>query len=176
MSYKVDIEGANAMTYIAAYVGALIVFGIIDAIWLSWAVPTLYKPMFGDALADPIRIVPASIFYFAFPVGIVIFAVAAFFAERLALDADHSSRHPVPSTKEDHVERFELAADFAPSRAGLVGLVDVFGFACGHELREGSQREFTQAAESCAIPSTIRGPRCYLKPTAVGIAHHLCSL
>ena len=76
LSAKVNMQGVNVMTYIAAYVGALIVFGIIDAIWLSWAVPALYKPMFGDALADPIRILPAAIFYFAFPVGIVIFAIA----------------------------------------------------------------------------------------------------
>ncbi len=76
LSDKVNMQGVNVMTYIAAYVGALIVFGIIDAIWLSWAVPALYKPMFGDALADPIRILPAAIFYFAFPVGIVIFAIA----------------------------------------------------------------------------------------------------
>ena len=75
------------MSYVAAYVGALIVFGIIDAIWLSWAVPTLYKPMFGDALADPIRILPAAIFYFSFPVGIVIFAITPALRENSALMA-----------------------------------------------------------------------------------------
>jgi uncharacterized membrane protein len=72
------------MTYAAAYVGALIVFGIIDAIWLSWAVPRLYEPMFGDALADPVRILPAAIFYFSFPVGMVIFSISPALRENSA--------------------------------------------------------------------------------------------
>lgn len=73
------------MTYVAAYFGALVVFGIIDAIWLSWAVPAVYKGMFGDQLADPIRIVPAAIFYFGFPVGMVIFAITPALRENSAL-------------------------------------------------------------------------------------------
>jgi uncharacterized membrane protein len=73
------------MTYAAAYIGALVVFGIIDAIWLSWAVPAVYKPMFGDQLADPIRMVPAAVFYFSFPVGVVVFAIAPALKENSAL-------------------------------------------------------------------------------------------
>ena len=87
MTISIYSKVIHPMTYAAAYVGALVVFGIIDAIWLSWAVPNIYKPMFGDALADPIRMVPAVIFYFSFPIGIVIFAISPALKENSALMA-----------------------------------------------------------------------------------------
>jgi uncharacterized membrane protein len=62
--------------YAIAYAVTLTVFVALDAIWLSSTTNTLYRPVLGDILADHLRIAPAVAFYFFYPLGIVIFAVA----------------------------------------------------------------------------------------------------
>jgi len=62
------------MQYIAAYVTVLVVFGAIDATWLSIMGNVLYRPALGDILAVNLRVAPAIAFYAIFPVGIVVFA------------------------------------------------------------------------------------------------------
>lgn len=61
------------MPYVVAYLASLIVFGGIDAIWLSVMGPLVYRPALADILAPSLRPVPALVFYFCFPVGIVVF-------------------------------------------------------------------------------------------------------
>lgn len=63
------------MSVIVAYISILVVFGIIDAIWITQVAVGMYRTMLGDAMLDTVRILPAVIFYFAFPIGIVVFAV-----------------------------------------------------------------------------------------------------
>jgi uncharacterized membrane protein len=63
------------MTYVVAYVAVLIVFGMIDAVWLTTMGAMLYRPALGDILAPSMRVAPAIAFYLLFPVGIVVFAV-----------------------------------------------------------------------------------------------------
>jgi uncharacterized membrane protein len=63
------------MVFVAGYISALIVFGIVDAVWLSMMGPLLYKPVLGDILLPSVRIGPAIAFYAMYPVGIVVFAV-----------------------------------------------------------------------------------------------------
>ena len=63
------------MTYVIAYVAVLIVFGTIDAVWLTTMGAILYRPALGDILAQSLRVVPAIAFYLSFPIGIVVFAV-----------------------------------------------------------------------------------------------------
>jgi uncharacterized membrane protein len=63
------------MAYAIGYVVSLIVFGIIDAAWLTAMANTLYRPTLGDLMLDRLRWVPALLFYFGFPLGIVYFAV-----------------------------------------------------------------------------------------------------
>lgn len=63
------------MTYVVAYVAVLIVFGTIDAVWLTTMGAMLYRPALGDILVQNLRVVPAIAFYLLFPVGIVVFAV-----------------------------------------------------------------------------------------------------
>jgi uncharacterized membrane protein len=63
------------MTYIAAYVVVLLVFGAIDAGWLSTMGPLIYRPTLGDILVPSLRIAPAVAFYAIYPIGIVVFAV-----------------------------------------------------------------------------------------------------
>lgn len=62
------------MVYIVAYVAALIVFGILDAIWLTTMTSRLYRPVLGEILLQDLRIAPALVFYFLYPVGLVVFA------------------------------------------------------------------------------------------------------
>ena len=63
------------MQLILAYIAALLIFGTIDAVWLSVMGPLLYRPVLGDILLQNLRIGPAIAFYALFPIGIVMFCV-----------------------------------------------------------------------------------------------------
>jgi uncharacterized membrane protein len=63
-------------TYLLAYAIALVLFGLIDAIWLSTMGASLYRATLGDILLSTVRLGPAIAFYLLFPIGIVLFAVA----------------------------------------------------------------------------------------------------
>lgn len=63
------------MQMVIAYVVAAIVFGGLDALWLGWAGPNLYRPALGDLLAPTFRLAPAGIFYLAYLGGMVWFAI-----------------------------------------------------------------------------------------------------
>lgn len=62
------------MVYIVSYLAALLVFGILDAIWLTTMASRLYRPALGDILLDNLRFAPALVFYFLYPIGLVVFA------------------------------------------------------------------------------------------------------
>lgn len=63
------------MTWIVAAITAALVFGALDAVWLSWAGPNFYRPRLGEVLADSFRMMPALVFYVAYIAAIVWFAV-----------------------------------------------------------------------------------------------------
>jgi uncharacterized membrane protein len=63
------------MRYLFAYLGAGVVFAIIDAVWLTFMGPKVYKPIIGPLLADKVSIGPAVVFYLMYIAGIVIIAV-----------------------------------------------------------------------------------------------------
>jgi uncharacterized membrane protein len=63
------------MQIAVAYGSALVVFGLVDAVWLSLMGSRLYRPTLGDILLPNLRPAPAVVFYLLFPLGIVIFAV-----------------------------------------------------------------------------------------------------
>jgi uncharacterized membrane protein len=63
------------MTYFIAYISVLVVFGIIDAGWLSTMGNILYRPTLGDILLQNLRLGPAIAFYAVYPIGVVAFAV-----------------------------------------------------------------------------------------------------
>ncbi|WP_420103455.1 DUF2177 family protein [Bosea sp. (in: a-proteobacteria)] len=63
------------MRFAASYIAFLIAFGICDALWLGTMTARLYRPALGDLIVEPIRYVPAAIFYFGFPLGVLHFAV-----------------------------------------------------------------------------------------------------
>lgn len=62
------------MTYIVAYIASLIVFGALDAIWLTTMTSRIYRPVLGDILLSDLRVAPALAFYLLYPVGLVVFA------------------------------------------------------------------------------------------------------
>jgi uncharacterized membrane protein len=64
------------MSYRVAYLGALLVFGVLDLSWLSVMGPRLYRPALSEILLANLRIAPAVVFYLAYPIGIAAFAAA----------------------------------------------------------------------------------------------------
>lgn len=69
------VKLADIMTQALAYFGALIIFGVIDAVWLTTMGAVLYRPVLGDILASSVRLAPAIAFYIMYPIGIVTFVV-----------------------------------------------------------------------------------------------------
>lgn len=63
------------MKWIIAYGVAAIAFGILDALWLRWASPNLYRPALGEVLAARFNAAPAALFYLLYIGGLVWFAV-----------------------------------------------------------------------------------------------------
>jgi uncharacterized membrane protein len=63
------------MKWVIAYLAAGLPFGLLDALWLRWAGPNVYKPAIGELLAPGFRPLPAAIFYLAYVAAIVWFAV-----------------------------------------------------------------------------------------------------
>ena len=72
------------MTWIVAAIAVALVFGALDAVWLSWAGPNFYRPKLGDLLADSFRMAPALVFYAAYVAAVVWFAVRPGLANGIA--------------------------------------------------------------------------------------------
>lgn len=58
-----------------AYAASAVTLLLMDAIWLTLAVPRIYKPALGDLLADQPNLLVAAVFYLLYVVGVVVFAV-----------------------------------------------------------------------------------------------------
>lgn len=61
--------------WIIAYLSAALVFGVLDALWLSWAGPNLYRPVLGEIMAENFNVGAAGVFYFAYLAGMCWFAI-----------------------------------------------------------------------------------------------------
>lgn len=57
------------------YVTTLITFLVIDGIWLGVVAKNMYSNSLGHLMADKPNWIPALIFYFLYPLGVVIFAL-----------------------------------------------------------------------------------------------------
>ncbi len=62
--------------WLAGYGAALLVIGLLDAFWLGFVARDFYRRELGDLMADPVRVVPAAIFYFGFPAGLLALALS----------------------------------------------------------------------------------------------------
>ena len=65
------------MQWIVAYVATGLTFGALDALWLRWSGPNLYRPALRELLAASFRPAPAIAFYLLYVAGLVWFAVRA---------------------------------------------------------------------------------------------------
>ena len=63
------------MKWIIAYVAAAVAFGLLDAMWLRWAGPNLYRPVIGPIMAEEFRKGAAIAFYLLYLLGMMWFAV-----------------------------------------------------------------------------------------------------
>lgn len=57
------------------YGAALLVMGVLDALWLGVVARDLYRREIGELMAANVRILPAALFYFGYPAGIVALAL-----------------------------------------------------------------------------------------------------
>jgi uncharacterized membrane protein len=65
------------LKYALAYIIALVLFLVVDGIWLGLAARTIYVPRIGPMMLEQPRWGMAAIFYLLYPAGLVYFAVAA---------------------------------------------------------------------------------------------------
>ncbi|MBS0295800.1 MAG: DUF2177 family protein [Proteobacteria bacterium] len=63
------------MRPVIAYIVTALVFGGLDAVWLTSTGATLYKPVLGDLILDKPRLIPAAVFYVLYILGLVWFAI-----------------------------------------------------------------------------------------------------
>ena len=61
----------SARQLATAYGVALVVMGVLDALWLGVVASGFYAAQMGALMADSIRLVPALLFYLLYPVAIV---------------------------------------------------------------------------------------------------------
>jgi uncharacterized membrane protein len=62
--------------YAIAYAAALLAMGVGDYLWLGVLMPEQYKAWIGPLMLEQPRLGPAAAFYFLYPVGLIVFAVA----------------------------------------------------------------------------------------------------
>lgn len=63
------------MTQALAFVTVLVIFSVIDTVWLGSMGDRIYRPLIGEVLADKFRLAPAIAFYALYAAGLTIFAV-----------------------------------------------------------------------------------------------------
>src|SRR5262245_53997865 len=67
--------GREKMKYASAYATALVLFLILDGIWLATVARSVYIPRIGSIMLEQPRWGVAAIFYLLYPAGLVYFAV-----------------------------------------------------------------------------------------------------
>lgn len=65
----------DIMASLLSYIVALVVFGILDGLWLWSMSSRIYRPVLGDILLTDVRLAPAIPFYLAYPGGLTLMAV-----------------------------------------------------------------------------------------------------
>jgi uncharacterized membrane protein len=65
----------SSKQFVAAYLAALIVMAVLDAIWLGWLGFDMYKQEIGPLMLETPKWLPASLFYLLYPLGLVFLAL-----------------------------------------------------------------------------------------------------
>lgn len=63
------------MNIAITYAITLVIFAIIDTVWLGAMADRIYRPLIGSMLADNFRLVPAVVFYCMYAAALTVFAV-----------------------------------------------------------------------------------------------------
>jgi len=61
--------------FLAAYAVAFVVMGALDGVWLGWLMKSFYQEQLGALMTDSVRVVPAALYYFGFPLAVVYLAL-----------------------------------------------------------------------------------------------------
>jgi uncharacterized membrane protein len=62
-------------TFLKPYLAALIVMGVLDALWLGLLARDFYRQEIGTQMLEQVRWVPAALFYFVYPAALVALAL-----------------------------------------------------------------------------------------------------
>jgi uncharacterized membrane protein len=62
-------------TFLKPYLVALLVMGVLDALWLGVLARDFYRAEIGAQMADPVRWAPAVLFYVGYPAALVALAL-----------------------------------------------------------------------------------------------------
>ena len=62
-------------TAIKPYLAALLVMGVLDALWLGLLAKDFYREQMGAQMAEQVRWLPAALFYFGYPAALVALAL-----------------------------------------------------------------------------------------------------
>jgi uncharacterized membrane protein len=72
---------ARLRVYVWVYFAGLVAMLAPDAVWLTLAGPTLYRPALGDLLADSFSPIPAILFYLLYVIGLTTLSASPRVAE-----------------------------------------------------------------------------------------------
>ncbi len=70
------------MPLLKAYLGTIVAFVVVDAIWISLFVRHLYRETMGPLLLETPNFLAAGLFYLVYPAGIIVLAVLPALATR----------------------------------------------------------------------------------------------
>ncbi len=63
------------MNFVITYGITLVIFAIIDTVWLGSMADKIYRPLIGSMLAENFRLGPAIVFYCLYALALTLFAV-----------------------------------------------------------------------------------------------------
>lgn len=61
--------------FLKPYAAALLILVLLDGLWLGWLARDFYRQALGNQMADPVRWVPALLFYVGYPAALVALAL-----------------------------------------------------------------------------------------------------
>ena len=125
--------------WLTGYGAALLVVGLLDALWLGWLARDFYRRELGELMANPVRVVPAAIFYFGFPAGLVTLVLT-----------------PLPATLVDALWKCALLGLVAYGTYDMTNLATVRGWSLKLSLVDMAWGTFIAAAAGAAAFSAMR--------------------
>ena len=137
-------ERATWLQLLSAYGVALVVLAVLDGAWLGWLAIDFYKRELGTLMTDSVRVVPAAIYYVAFPAAVVYLALT-----------------PPPTSMLDAVLRSAALGLAAFGVYDLTNLATLRGYSVRLALVDMAWGTFaTAAAGSAAYAVVLKQRRC----------------